>query len=168
MAGVSLALLVGALVASGIAESNEPNGPAIVVPAGYQEVRDGYFTYAVPSAWTLNGEYSDQTGDVDNSGPDGWAAQHIGFRSTPPLPGEAQPSSLEAFGMPRPEPYHLSTATPVKVTGASAAYRYELTRPGGFSATVIDAWDQRSAVELWLVVYATPSTTAQIVASLRG
>ena len=48
------------------------------------------------------------------------------------------------------------------------AYRYTMTRPGGFEATAIDAWQSSSGAEIWLVVRADPATTAAVLASLPG
>lgn len=163
----SIAVLLTALIASGVAESNQPNGPSITAPAGYQVHRDGYFSYVVPAGWTNNPTFTDSTGDVDTSGPTGWAAEHIGYRSGPPVPGEPRPSSLQAFGMPSPQAYQLSAARPVTVKGASVAYSYRMSRPG-FEAAVIDAWSSRSAVEIWLVVHAPTAVTDRIVGSLSA
>lgn len=162
----SVLLLVGALVASGIAASNAPSGPQIKVPAGYKAVNDSYFTYAVPSSWSNNPTYTDAAGDVDTSGASGWAGEHIGYRFNPPAAGEAPPASLEAFGVPRPAPITLSRPTRISVKGAAVAYSYEVTRPGGFRAVAVDAWDAKHGVELWLLVDASPAVTATIVGSL--
>lgn len=163
----SVIVLVLALVASAIAESNSPSGPKVVAPRGYQAVNDGYFSYVVPSSWPTNPSYTDSAGDVEHSGPTGWAAEHIGFRTTAPVLGEARPSSLAAFGMPRPEPYALTAGHPIQVAGAAGGFSYDMTRPGGFHATVVDAWDSHHGVELWLVVNAPAAITAQILSHLK-
>jgi hypothetical protein len=162
----SVGLLIAALVASGIAQSNEPTGPKISVPAGYKAVNDGYFSYAVPASWSTNPTYTDSAGDMDTAGPTGWAGEHISYRTTAPAAGEAPPAVLDAFGVPRPEPIHLADAAPIDVRGAEAAYSYQVTRPGGFRATAVDAWDSRHGVELWLLVDASPAITASILGSL--
>ena len=86
-------------------------------------------------SWSQSSAYTDDVGDLDNSGPSGWAAEHVGARASPPMPGETPPSSFATFGEPQPSPYHLGPATPTQVKGAAVAYRYTLTRPGGFEAT---------------------------------
>ena len=48
------------------------------------------------------------------------------------------------------------------------AYRYTMTRPGGFEATAIDAWQSRSGAEIWLLIRADPATTASVLASLQA
>jgi len=164
----SVIVLVLALVASGVAESNSPSGPRVSAPRGYQAVNDGYFSYIVPSTWPTNPDFTDSAGDVDHSGPSGWAGEHIGFRATAPVIGEARPSSLADFGMQKPEPYSLSGGHPIHVTGAAAAFGYDMTRPGGFHATVADAWNSRYGVELWLVVNASPIVTRQVLSHLRA
>jgi hypothetical protein len=135
------------------------------VPSGYAPSTDGYFAYAFPATWATNNIYSDNTGDNDLSGPSGWVAEHVGVRETPPVLGEPPPASLEAFGMGRPTPYTLSGGTSVSVPGA-VAFRYTMTRPGGFEATVIDAWRSGVGAEMWLVVHADPATTKAIASSL--
>lgn len=164
----SIAILALALIASGVAERNQPNGPRASAPAGYKAVRDGYYSYVVPVAWSTNPAYTDSAGDVDTAGPSGWAAEHIAYRATPPAPGEAPPTVLEAFGMPSPTPFQLVGGHPVDVPGATSAFAYTMTRPGGFQATVIDAWSVHTAVELWLVVHAPAATTQAVVGSLLG
>jgi hypothetical protein len=164
----SVAILVLALITSGVAQSNAPKGPAQAAPSGYRTVDDGYFTYVVPSSWATNGSYTDSTGDLDTSGPSGWAGEHLGFRTTAPVPGETRPVSLESFGMSRPEPYQLGLARPTSIKGAAAAFAYDVTRPGGFRATAVDAWDARADVEIWMFVDAPPDVTARILASLEA
>jgi len=164
----SVAVLVIALIASGVAESNLPNGPKVAVPAGYQLANDGYFSYAVPGSWKVNQLYTDSTGDAYRSGPAGWAGEHIGFRTSAPTLGEAQPSSLAAFGMDRPTPYNLSGGHPITVRGAGSAFSYSLTRPGGFTATAVDAWNPQSGVEIWLIVRASPDVAQRILGSLSS
>ena len=48
------------------------------------------------------------------------------------------------------------------------AYRHLLTRPGGFQAVAIDAWQAGSGAEVWLLVHADPATTATVIGSLSG
>ena len=163
----TIIVLVLALLASGKAEKNQPNGPSISAPAGYQVHRDGYFSYVVPAGWTDNIQFTDSTGDVDTSGSDGWAAEHIGYRTGPPVIGEAQPASLRAFGISQPQPYQLIGGHPVAVPGADVAFAYTMVRPG-FRADVVDAWSSRSSVEIWLVIHASDAVSARIIGSLAG
>ena len=165
------ALVVGAiaLIATLAASSKGPSIRPVDVPAGYQAVSgDGYFAYSVPSSWSQSSAYTDDVGDLGYSGQSGCAAEHLGARATPPVAGEAPPTSFAAFGEPQPTPYHLGLATPTQVKGAAVAYRYPMTRPGGFAATAIDAWQSSSGAEIWLVVRADPATTAAVLASLQA
>ena len=164
----SVAILSAALIASTVANNNEPKGPRLTSPPGYHVVNDSYFAYIVPSGWTGNPAFTDQSGDVDTSGPSGWAAEHIGFLRTNPVLGETPPPSLQSFGMPRPEPFQLTAGRAVSIPGAGPAYQYTATRPGGWTATVVDAYDARAAVELWLMVQAPPDVTARVLSSLRS
>ncbi len=163
----SIAVLLVALLVSGQSAKQQPSGPSITAPTGYQVHKDGYFSYVVPTQWSTNGEFTDSTGDVDTSGLSGWAAEHIGYRTRPPVIGEPRPASLEAFGMPQPEPYQLTGGHPVAVPGAAVAFSYTMTRRG-FEATVIDAWTSRYDVEIWLVVHAPSAVTSQIIRSLTA
>jgi hypothetical protein len=164
------AVLVGtiALIATLDLSSAGPSVRPALVPAGYKAVTDGYFAYAVPAGWSKNLAYSDDVGDLDTSGPSGWVAEHVGARPVPPTAGETPPQVLAAFGEARPQPYKLGPPAPVAVRGASTAFRYALSRPGGFTATAIDAWVAQSGAEVWLLIHADPLTTATVVASLRA
>lgn len=164
----SIIILGAALIASGVASSNQPTGPKLTAPPGYKVVNDSYFAYVVPDSWANNPAFTDQAGDVDTSGPSGWAGENISyFKTATPTLGETnQPRALQAFGMPRPEPYTLSNGRALTVKGASGAYEYDVTRPGGFHAVAVDAWSDSTDVELWLMVYAPPDVTAQVLSSL--
>ena len=76
--------------------------------------------------------------------------------------------SFAAFGEPQPAPFTLGPAQPTTVTGATVAFRYQLTRPGGFEATAIDAWISQSGAEMWLLVHTDPTTSATILATLKA
>jgi hypothetical protein len=137
------------------------------IPAGYKAVADGYFAYAVPTGWATSNLYSDFAGDLYNGGSSGWAAENVTARPTPPVLGEPRPKSLEAFGEDPPRPYQISGGHPILVTGAAVAFGYTISRPGGFTATAVDAWDGSSGAELWLLIHASPATTAEILSTLR-
>lgn len=164
----SIVILVLALIATSFYWSNEPSGPKIAPPRGFQAVSDGYFTYAVPDSWSNNQEFTDNAGDIETSGPTGWAGEHRAYRFKPPVLGETPPASLQAFGMPRPEQFQLTGGHPVAVKGAASAFEYVATRPGGFRATVIDAWSSRTGVEVWLMVQAPAAVTQTLVSSLQA
>lgn len=164
----AIILLVLALLASGIAESNTPSGPAVATIPGYKAVRDGYYSYLVPASWSTNGAFTDAAGDVETSGSSGWAAEHIAYKKSAPTLGEASPKVLGVFGVGSPEPYELTGGHDVEVKGATAAIEYVMSRPGGFRATVVDAWSDRSGVEIWLTVHAGPGVASRIVSSLRA
>jgi hypothetical protein len=171
MAAIAIpALILGvvALIAAiAFSSGGSPVRPA-TVPPGYRAVGDTYFAYAVPASWAQNNAYSDDVGDLDTSGTSGWAAEHLGGRTSPPTAGEAPPSSFAVFGQTRSTPFRMSTATPVTVKGATVAYRYTLTRPPGFQAVAIDAWQANTGAELWLLVHADPATTAAVISTLKG
>ena len=160
-------LLTGATLAIVMLSGSTPDPvKPLSLPTGYSSSTDGYFAFAFPTKWSTNNIYSDDTGDDDLSGSTGWVAEHIGVRNTPPVRGETPPSSLQAFGMDLPTPFHLVGGTAVTVPGA-VALRYTMTRPGGFEATVIDAWRPTVDAEIWLVVDADAATTETIVTSLN-
>ena len=164
----SIVVLVLALIASGVAQSNQPKGPHLTPPPGYKVVTDGYFGYVVPKSWTTSQEYSDNVGDIDTTGTSGWAGEHVAYRLDAPVSGEVPPVSLQAFGLPRPKSFQLTGGHPTTVIGAATAYAYTMTRPGGFVASVVDAWDARAGIEIWLVVKASPTVTDQVMSSLRA
>lgn len=164
------AVLVGvaALIAALLAGSSSPSVHPSDVPAGFQAISDGYFGYAVPKSWSQNNAYTDDAGDLDYSGKTGWVAEHVGVRATAPTPGEPAPAPLAAFGESRATPYRLSDAQPTSVAGATTAYRYQMTRPGGFTATAVDAWIAKSGAEVWFLFHTDPATTATILASMQA
>jgi hypothetical protein len=156
--------LIAALIASSGGSSIRP----LEVPPGYQAVSDGYFAYAVPSGWSQDGAYTDDVGDLDTQGATGWVAEHVGARADPPAAGETPPTSFRTFGESRPVLYSIGPPSPIRVSGATVAYRYTITRAGGFQATAVDAWQASSGAEVWLLVDANAATTAVVLASLRG
>lgn len=164
----SIVILFLALLSTAVFWNNEPSGPRIAAPPGYKAVSDGYFAYVVPKPWATNPAFTDDAGDLDTSGPSGWAGEHRAYRLKPLTLGGTPPSSLEAFGMPRPEPFQLTGGHPVAVKGAAAAFRYTATRPGGWRAEVIDAYDARTAVEVWLMVQAPPDVTERVLSSMQA
>lgn len=163
----SVVVLGLALLATATFWNNEPSGPHLVPPAGYKAVSDGYVAYAVPVGWTTNPAFTDDAGDLDTSGPDGWVGEHRAYRLAAPVPGETPPTSLQAFGMARAEPLTLADGRPAQVKGATVAYTYTATHPGGFRATVVDVWSSRSGVEVWLMVRAPDTVTRTILSSLE-
>jgi hypothetical protein len=150
------------------ASSRGPTVTPAADPTGYQTVQDGYFAYAIPKAWSTNSLFSDYAGDLFNGGRGGWAAESLSTRIAPIIPGEVQPAAFRSFGQSVPTAYQIGPAQAVSVTDATTAYRYVVTRPGGFKAVAIDAWESHTGAELWLLVDASPSVTDQILATLRG
>lgn len=159
---------VAALAASLLVSGGAPAPSPLSVPAGYQAVNDGVFAYSVPRAWSKNLAYSDDTGDLDYSGSDGWAGEYLGARSSAPGEGERPPASFADFGETRPTAYTIGPAQKINVAGATVAYRYEITRPGGFTAVAINAWQSSSGAEIWLLVHAPEAVTTTIVSTLRA
>lgn len=159
---------IAALIASVLADAGTPKPHPLFVPAGYHAVGDGVFSYAVPNNWSKNDAYSDDAGDLETSGTTGWVGDHLTARPTAPAPGEAPPQVFESFGQDRPTPFEVGTAVQIQVPRTTVAYRYDITRPGGFSATAVDAWESSSGAELWLIVQADPQTTARVISTLNG
>jgi hypothetical protein len=164
------AVLIGvvALIASLEIGSGGSSVHPIHVPPGYRSVSDGYFAYAVPAGWSQSSAYTDDVGDLDTQGSSGWAAEHLGGRQAPPTAAETPPASFATFGESRPIPFQLGPASPVRVRGATVAYQYTLTRPGGFQAVAIDAWQASSGAQIWLLVRADPATTAAVIGTLNA
>jgi hypothetical protein len=169
LVAIPAVLLGAAALAASLAAGDGPAAPRpLSVPAGYQAVNDGVFAYAVPRSWSKNLAYTDDTGDLDYSGTIGWAGEYLGARGSPPQPGERPPASFADFGETRPTPYSIGSARIVAVSGATLAYLYEVTRPGGFEAVAVDAWQASSGAEIWLLVHAPQPVTSSILATLRG
>jgi hypothetical protein len=162
---LGVAALAATLLAS--ASANKPGVNPLAVPAGYKAVSDGVFAYAVPSGWSTSETYSDDAGDLDTAGSQGWIAEHVDTRTQAPVMGEAPPTVFADFGEPKPTPYHISAGEPVRLSGVNVSYRYLITREG-FQATAIDAWLSRSRAEIWLLIDADPATTRVILSSFTS
>ena len=164
------AMVIGAaaLIAAVAADRSSPSVHPLSVPVGYKAVSDGIFAYAVPSSWSTSSLYSDNVGDLDTAGTSGWAAEHVDARAGAPTLGEPPPAVFETFGQDKATPFQVGAGVPEGVSGAAAAYRYQISRPGGFAAVALDVWQSSSGAELWLLVHAPPSTVAQILATLRA
>jgi hypothetical protein len=163
----ALVLGVAALVASLVASQATPSVAPLRVAPGYRAVSDGTFAYAVPVGWSMSSAYSDDVGDLDTAGRSGWVAEHLDGRTSAPAPGEKPPGAFEAFGEGVPTPYSISGPRPMSLHGTTVAYRYLVTRPGGFRATAVDAWQASSDTEIWLLIDASPATTAEVLASFN-
>ena len=162
-------LLGAAALAASLAAGSGPPAPRpLTVPPGFQAVNDGVFAYSVPRSWSKNLAYSDDTGDLDYSGSTGWVGEYLGARQSPPVGGERPPASFSVFGQNRPTPYAVGPAQKITVAGATAAFRYRISRPGGFEAVAINAWQSSSGAEIWLLVHAPPDVTTTIIGSLKG
>ena len=157
-----------ALIASIVADQSTPSVKPVTVPAGYKAVSDGIFAYAVPRACATNDFFTDDAGDLETSGTTGWVAEHVDARAVAPAAGETPPYALEALGANKPTPFDISTAAPIRVPGAATAFSYEITRPGGFRATTVNAWQASSGAEIWLEVDASPATTARILSTFQA
>jgi hypothetical protein len=138
------------------------------VPHGYTAVTDGYYGFAIPSAWKENSAFSDSDGDTYYDGRGGWAGESERVAAVSPTPSTAVPQPLWAFGTPRPTAFTLVGGHPATVPGATFAWAVTLTRPGGFRASALDVWERRSQTELWLVVRGSSATEARVLATLQG
>ncbi len=164
----AIVLGVAALIAAIVADQSGSTVSPLSVPSGYKAVSDGVFAYSVPSSWSTNSLYSDDVGDLDTSGRSGWVAEHVDARANAPIEGEAAPQAFRAFGVDTPTPFRIGEAQPARVPGTAIAFRYQITRPGGFEATAIDAWQSSSGAEIWLLVDAPQATTAKILGTFRA
>jgi hypothetical protein len=164
----AVVLGVAALAASIVADQSTPSVKPASVPAGYKAVSDGVFAYSVPSAWATNDLYTDDAGDLYTSGSSGWVAEHVQTRRNPPALGETPPQAFRAFGVNVPSAFHMSAGAPTRVPDTTVAFRYQITRPGGFVATAVDAWQSSSGAEIWLEVNASPATTAEILRTFQA
>lgn len=152
-----------------LATTGGPTEPHVKVnvPPHYQVITDPYFGYAIPAAWTKNTIYSDSVGDLYYQGKGGWAGENERVMKSAPTASGA-PAALESFGQRAPVPYQLTGATPVRVPGTTRAVEYHVVRHGHVDATAIDAWDQQTQTEFWLLVDASPSVTHTILSSLTS
>ncbi len=163
----ALVLGVAALAATLLASANKPGVAPLAVPAGYKAVSDGVFAYAVPSGWSTSSTYSDDAGDLDTAGPQGWVAEHVDTRTQAPILGETPPATFADFGQQKPTPYQVDGGQATRLSGMTVAFRYQITRPG-FRATAIDAWQSKSAAEIWLLIDADSTTTNVILSTFTG
>jgi hypothetical protein len=66
-----------------------------------------------------NPSYTDRAGDVETSGPSGWAGQHIDYLQNAPTLGSTPPVALDAFGQSQPSE-SLSAGRAINLKGATA------------------------------------------------
>lgn len=169
LAGGATVVFVCVTISIRAYSNNEPTGPKITAPPGYQVVNDSYFAFVVPSSWAQNPTFTDAAGDVDYSGPSGWAGQNYRYyTAVPTLYERSQPTSLQAFGQDQPAPYTLSQGHSIDVKGASGAFEYAVTRPDGFRGVAVDTWSAPTGVEMWLMIDAPPAVTDEILSSLTA
>lgn len=168
-------LLVVPLVVGGITlaawEGSGTTGPALQpsrVPAGYRPVTAAPLVYPIPRAWTQSAAYSSDNGDFYFAGPGGWVGEAVGIQSTLPTAGRDRPPQLGLFGAPTSRRYTLGPPHPLRISGMDRAWSFPLTRPHGFTALAIEAWQRSSHTVAWIVIRANRATTHDVVTSMRA
>ncbi len=147
---------------------SEPTVQPVVVPAGYSAITDADFGYSVPKTYTQNLAWTDQNGDFFYGEPHAFVAETLLVSKVPPGPRTRPPASFESFGQPDPVPYSVGDGRTVRVPGTAYGYEEYVTRPGGYRALALEAWERSSSTELWLLVRAPATVTRTVIASLRG
>jgi hypothetical protein len=146
----------------------EPVVNPIHTPAGYTGVTDAYFGFAIPKGWTENNAYSDANGDFEYNGKGGWAGERESIQKVSPGVNNPVPVPLQSFEIGVPTPFKVSGKHRVTIPGIAWAYQMTLTRPGGFRAEAINAWEPHSQTELWLMVTSSATVDHTVLSSLQG
>ncbi|MDA8282821.1 MAG: hypothetical protein M0Z42_05865 [Actinomycetota bacterium] len=164
-----ICLGVAVAFAYGVGGRAEPQVPPLSVPAGYLAISDAYYGYAVPSAYQLNGNWTDANGDWFYGSPQAFVAETMLVTKRSPTPSTRLPLQLQADGQLRgPVPLHVVGGRRITVPYAAFAYELQLSRPGGWHAVAIDTWLPDSSTQMWLLVRASPPVTQAVVSSLQG
>jgi hypothetical protein len=148
-----------------------PNEPAVtprVTPPGYYGITDAYFGYAIPKAYRQNTTWTDQHADFFYGRAPAFVAETLLETKKAPTATSRPPLSFQSFGEQSLMAYSLSGTHPVRVPGTTEAFEGTITRPGGYHAVAVDAWEQSTSTQIWLLVRAPAAVTAAVVDSLRG
>jgi hypothetical protein len=156
------------ILAFGTSGPPEPVVHPRSMPPGYQAVTDSYFGYAVPNSYTQNTTWTDQNGDFLYGRQNAFVAETEAILTHTPTAASPPPSSFKSFGERTLVPYRVGPAHRVTVPGTHIAFEEQITRPGGWVATAIDAWQQGTTTQVWLLIRAPGSVTHQVVASFQG
>jgi hypothetical protein len=137
-------------------------------PRGYEAVTDSYFGYAVPASYTQNTTWTDQNGDFLYGTQRTFVAETEAILTRSPTAGAQAPPAFKSFGERTLVPYRTGPAHRVTVPGTRIAFEEQITRPGGWRATAVDAWEQDTTTQVWLLIRAPASVTRQVLASFQG
>jgi hypothetical protein len=147
---------------------SEPTVHPRAVPSGYYAVTDADFGYSLPNAYQQNTSWTDQNGDFLYGNAKAFVAETLLVVNQRPTAQSRPPSSLESFGEPAPVPYTLRAGHSIDVPGTSYAFEATMTRPGGYQAVIIDAWESSSSTQMWLMLHSPATVTRTVIASLQG
>lgn len=150
------------------ASNPEPVVHPTSTPQGWQAITDAYFGYAVPASYSQNAGWTDTDADYFYGNPAAFVAETLVVAKTSPTAATRPPASFKDFAEQSPVPYSLSGGHPLSVPGTNFGWEATVTRPGGFRATAVDAWESGTQTEIWLLIRAPAAVTRQVVASLQG
>jgi hypothetical protein len=156
------------VLAFGTSGPPEPVVHPYSTPAGYVAVTDSYFGYAVPKSYTQNTTWTDQNGDFLYGRQSAFVAETEAILTHSPTAASTPPPSFKSFGERTLVAYRAGPAHPVTVPGTHIAFEEQITRPGGWVATAIDAWERGTTTQVWLLIRASPSVTRHVIASFQG
>jgi hypothetical protein len=151
--------------------TNGPDEPVVhprSTPRGWQAITDSYFGYAVPASYTQNTTWTDQDGDFFYGREGAFVAETESILNRAPTATAHPPPSFRSAGEPTLVAYTVGPAHRVTVAGTRIAFEEQVTRPGGWKATAIDAWQWDTTTQVWLLIHAPASVTGQVMASFQG
>jgi hypothetical protein len=163
---VCLALI--SLLAFGTSGPPEPVIHPRSTPHGYQAITDADFGYAIPSGYQQNTTWTDQNADFLYGSSGAFVAETLASPDHPPTASSPPPLSFSSFGEPRLVPFTAHGMHAVTVPGTRQAWEEQITRPGGWIATAVDAWEADTSTQIWLLVHAPAGIARTVVASLQG
>jgi hypothetical protein len=137
-------------------------------PPGYQAVTDSYFGYAVPKGYTQSTTWTDQNGDFLYGGPRAFVAETEIILNHSPSAASPPPPAFRSFGEPTLVSYQSGPAHRITVPGTRVAFEEQITRPGGWVATAIDAWERDTTTQVWLLIRAPAAVSRLVIASFQG
>ncbi len=162
-------LAVPITLAYEVGTPREPVVRPVSVGPGYRAITGAYFGYAVPTSYHQDREWTDLDGNYFYGSPaHGWVAEAILARRRPPGPRTAPPTVFRFDAETRSTPYTLGRGHRIRVPGTSFAWEVGVTRPDGWHAVAVDTWLRGASTQMWLLVKAPPTVTAEVISSLRG
>lgn len=132
-------------------------------PAGWQVETNPYVGLSIPPRWQLNTAFSDQNGDSYWAGTGGVVAESVSVTNVAPTATRKLPEIIGVFLR---TGYQVTGVTPITLTNATVAWRYQFALANGQRAVGVHAWVKDNQTEVWFVVTPPNATTDHVLSTL--